>query len=159
MKKSTVLTTLTLGMITLSSMATYAIWDTITTKSRENTVTMRNPVTISDATTEQSISASADTLDPASVTASGHVKFNVANADSVAKSLALQEEIKANEALVESTDYTINFTGNGVEGKTDSSVTNGEETYNYTITFTESGLQKLASNSNQCTVAITATLQ
>lgn len=119
---------------------------------------MRNPVTVSDSTSEQSISADAGTLNPASVTASGTVKFNVDNADSVAKNLTLQETIEASAKLEESADYSIVFSGDGVEGKVDSSVTNGMEEYNYTITFTESGLQKMKSNSNTCTIKVTATL-
>ncbi len=145
-------------MLIVSSVATYAVWDTVTVDSRGNTVTMRNPVTITDNTTEQNISADANTLNPASVTASGTVKFNVDNSDSVAKTLTLQESIEASEKLLESTDYTIVFSGDGVDGKADSSVTNGMEEYNYTITFTESGLAKMKTNSNTCTVKVTATL-
>ncbi len=145
-------------MLIMSSVATYAVWDTVTVDSRGNTVTMRNPVTITDNTTEQNISADANTLNPASVTASGTVKFNVDNSDSVAKTLTLQESIEASEKLLESTDYTIVFSGDGVDGKADSSVTNGMEEYNYTITFTESGLAKMKTNSNTCTVKVTATL-
>lgn len=158
MKKTKILSFLTVGMIMATSVATYALWDTVTTTSRSNTVTMRNPVTVSDTTAEQNIQADANTLDPGSVTASGTVKFNVANEDNVAKALTLSESINASEKLVESEDYTIEYTGTGVSGKTDSSVTNGEEEYNYVITFTEKGLNKLASNSNKCTVAVTATL-
>lgn len=158
MKKTTLLSVLTAGMILVTSVATYAVWDTVTITSRSNTVTMRNPVTITDSTSEQNINAAANTLNPASVTASGTVTFNVENTDGLATALTLKENIKAKEALSETSDYTIEFTGTGVSGKTDSNVTNGEETYNYTITFTESGLNKLASNSNQCTVEVTATL-
>lgn len=158
MKKTTILSILTVAMLTVTSVATYAVLDIITVDSRSNTVTMRNPVTVSDSTSEQSISADAGTLNPASVTASGTVKFNVDNADSVAKNLTLQETIEASAKLEESTDYSIVFSGDGVEGKVDSSVTNGMEEYNYTITFTESGLQKMKSNSNTCTVKVTATL-
>lgn len=150
---------LTAGMIMVTSVATYAIWDTVTITSRENTVTMRKPVTIADATGSQSIETSAkDTLNPSSVTASGTVTFRVENEDSVAKNLSLEETITAAEELVETTDYSVEFTGDGVSGKSDTSVTNGEETYTYTITFTEAGLGKLASNNNQCTVEVTATL-
>ena len=158
MKKTTILSVLTGAMIMATSVATYAVWDTVTVESRGNTVTMRNPVTVSDSTTEQSISADANTLNPASVTASGTVKFNVENDDSVAKKLTLQESIQASEALLETTDYSIEFSGDGVVGKDDSSVTDGEEEYTYTITFTESGLAKLKTNSNSCTVKVTATL-
>lgn len=158
MKKTTILSILTVAMLTVTSVATYAVWDIITVDIRSNTVTMRNPVTVSDSTSEQSISADAGTLNPASVTASGTVKFNVDNADSVAKNLALQETIEASAKLEESADYLIVFSGDGVEGKVDSSVTNGMEEYNYTITFTESGLQKMKSNSNTCTIKVTATL-
>lgn len=158
MKKTTILSILTVAMLTVTSVATYAVWDIITVDIRSNTVTMRNPVTVSDSTSEQSISADAGTLNPASVTASGTVKFNVDNADSVAKNLTLQETIEASAKLEESTDYSIVFSGDGVEGKVDSSVTNGMEEYNYTITFTESGLQKMKSNSNTCTIKVTATL-
>lgn len=158
MKKTTVLSVLTAGMIVVSSVATYALWDIVTVESRSNTVTMRNPVTVSDSTSEQNISASADTLNPSSVTASGTVKFNVENEDSVAKNLTLQESVEASEKLEETTDYTIEFSGDGVAGKTDSSVTHGTEEYNYTITFKESGLEKLKTNSNTCTVKVTATL-
>lgn len=158
MKKTTILSILTAGMIMVTSVATYAIWDTVTITSRANTVTMRNPVTISDTTTHQDISVHADTLNPASVTASGTVKFNVENEDGVAKTLTLSENIQAAEQLVESTDYTIEFEGTDASGKVDSSVANGEEEYNYTITFTASGLSKLKTNSNQCTVEVTATL-
>lgn len=158
MKKTKVLSILTVAMLIVSSVATYAVWDTVTVDSRGNTVTMRNPVTITDNTTEQNISADANTLNPASVTASGTVKFNVDNSDSVAKTLTLQESIEASEKLLESTDYTIVFSGDGVDGKADSSVTNGMEEYNYTITFTESGLAKMKTNSNTCTVKVTATL-
>lgn len=154
MKKTKVLSFLTVAMITLSSVATYAVWDTVTVDSRKNTVTMRNPVTVSDSTDEQSISADADELNPASVT----VKFNVDNTDDIAKNLTLKETIEAAEQLLESTDYSIEFTGDGVVGKTDSSVTNGMEEYNYTITFTESGLEKMKTNANACTVQVTATL-
>ena len=119
---------------------------------------MRNPVTVSDSTSEQSISADATTLNPSTVTASGTVKFNVDNTDDIAKKLTLQESIEASEKLLESTDYSIEFSGDGVVGKTDSSVTNGMEEYNYTITFTESGLEKMKTNSNTCTVQVTATL-
>lgn len=145
-------------MILVSSVATYAVWDTITVDSRKNTVTMRNPVTVSDSTSEQSISADATTLNPSTVTASGTVKFNVDNTDDIAKKLTLQESIEASEKLLESTDYSIEFSGDGVVGKTDSSVTNGMEEYNYTITLTESGLEKMKTNSNTCTVQVTATL-
>lgn len=158
MKKTKVLSFLTVAMITLSSVATYAVWDTVTVDSRKNTVTMRNPVTVSDSTDEQNISADADELNPASVTASGTVKFNVDNTDDIAKNLTLKETIEAAEQLLESTDYSIEFTGDGVVGKTDSSVTNGMEEYNYTITFTESGLEKMKTNANACTVQVTATL-
>ena len=158
MKKTTILSILTGAMIMATSVATYAVWDTVTVESRGNTVTMRNPVTVSDSTTEQNISADASTLNPASVTASGTVKFNVENEDSVAKKLTLQESIQASEALIESTDYSIEFSGDGVVGKADSSVTDGEEEYTYTITFTESGLEKLKTTSNNCTVKVTATL-
>lgn len=119
---------------------------------------MRNPVTVSDSTLEQNISADANTLNPASVTASGSVKFNVANEDSVAKKLTLKESIQASEKLEETTDYSIVFSGDGVSGKTDSSVTDGTEEYNYTITFTQSGLEKMKTNANACTVKVTATL-
>lgn len=158
MKKTTLLSVLTAGMILVTSVATYAIWDTVTITSRANTVTMRNPVTISDSTSEQNIDADANTLSPSSVTASGTVKFKVQNEDGIAKALTLEENINAAEKLIETTDYSIEFSGTGVSGKTDSSVTNGEESYNYTITFTESGLSKLSSNSNKCTVDVTATL-
>lgn len=157
-EKTRILAVLTAAMITVSAAATYAVWDTVTAQSRKNTVTMRNPVTVTDSTTEQSITTNADSLNPSSVTASGTVKFTVENADSVAKQLTLQESIEASEALLESTDYTIEFTGDGVSGKTDSSVTHGEEEYSYTITFTQSGLEKMKSNSNACTVQVTATL-
>ena len=86
------------------------------------------------------------------------MKFNVDNSDSVAKKLTLKETIEASEQLVETTDYSIEFTGDGVSGNVDSSVTDGMEEYNYTITFTESGLEKLKTNSNTCTVKVTATL-
>lgn len=158
MKKTTLLSALTAGMIMVTSVATYAIWDTVTAESRDNTVTIRNPVTIADTTSEQSIQADANSLDPGSITAAGNVKFQVENTDSLAKNLTLQEEITAAEKLLESTDYSIEYSGTGVSGKTDSSVTNGEEEYGYTITFTSSGLEKLKSNSNQCTVKVTATL-
>lgn len=158
MKKTTLLSILTAGMIVVTSVATYALWDTVTINSRANTVTMRNPVTVSDATSEQNITADAGTLDPGTVTASGTVKFNVQNTDSIAKNLTLQETVTASEQLVETTDYSIVFSGDGVSGKVDSSVTNGEEEYSYTITFTESGLEKLKSNTNQCEIQITATL-
>lgn len=158
MKKTRILSILTAAMIMVSSVATYAVWDTVTVESRENTVTMRNPVTVSDSTSEQSISADAGTLDPASVTASGTVKFTVENTDDIAKKLTLQESIEASEKLLESTDYSIVFSGDGVVGKTDSSVTNGQEEYNYTITFTESGLSKLKTNANACKIKVTATL-
>lgn len=158
MKKTRILSILTAAMIMVSSVATYAVWDTVTVESRENTVTMRNSVTVSDSTSEQSISADAGTLDPASVTASGTVKFTVENTDDIAKKLTLQESIEASEKLLESTDYSIVFSGDGVVGKTDSSVTNGQEEYNYTITFTESGLSKLKTNANACKIKVTATL-
>ena len=158
MKKTKILSLLTVAMILVSSVATYAVWDTITVDSRKNTVTMRNPVTVSDSTSEQSISADATTLNPSTVTASGTVKFNVDNTDDIAKKLTLQESIEASEKLLESTDYSIEFSGDGVVGKTDSSATNGMEEYNYTITFTESGLEKMKTNSNTCTVQVTATL-
>lgn len=158
MKKTRILSVLTVAMILVSSVATYAVWDTITVDSRKNTVTMRNPVTVSDSTSEQSISADATTLNPSTVTASGTVKFNVDNTDDIAKKLTLQESIEASEKLLESTDYSIEFSGDGVVGKTDSSVTNGMEEYNYTITFTESGLEKMNTNSNTCTIQVTATL-
>lgn len=158
MKKTRILSILTAAMIMVSSVATYAVWDTVTVESRENTVTMRNPVTVSDSTSEQSISADAGTLDPASVTASGTVKFTVENTDDIAKKLTLQESIEASEKLLESTDYSIVFSGDGVVGKTDSSVTNGQEEYNYTITFTESGFSKLKINANACKIKVTATL-
>lgn len=158
MKKTRILSILTAAMIMVSSVATYAVWDTVTVESRENTVTMRNPVTVADSTTEQSISADAGTLDPASVTASGTVKFTVENTDDIAKKLTLQESIEASEKLLESTDYSIEFSGDGVVGKTDSSVTNGQEEYNYTITFTQSGLSKLKTNANACKIKVTATL-
>lgn len=145
-------------MVMATSAATYALWDTVTVESRGNTVTMRNPVTVSDSTSEQNISADANTLDPSAVTASGTVKFNVDNSDSIAKKLTLQESIEASEQLEESTDYTIEFSGDGVSGKVDSSVTDGMEEYNYTITFTESGLAKMKTNANACTVKVTATL-
>lgn len=119
---------------------------------------MRNPVTISDTTSHQDIQAEAETLSPSSVTASGTVSFQVENEDGVAKALTLAENIQAQEKLEENTDYTIEFTGSGVSGKTDSTVTDGAETYNYTITFKESGLSKLKTNSNKCTVEVTATL-
>lgn len=158
MKKTTVLSILTATMVMATSAATYALWDTVTVESRGNTVTMRNPVTVSDNTYEQNISADANTLDPSAVTASGTVKFNVDNSDSIAKKLTLQESIEASEQLEESTDYTIEFSGDGVSGKVDSSVTDGMEEYNYTITFTESGLEKMKTNANACTVKVTATL-
>lgn len=159
MKKSTILSLLTTGMIVTTSVATYALWDTVAATSTAATVTMRNPVTITDNTDQGPIDVDANTLNPLAPTASGTVKFNVANEDNVATSLELQEEITAQSKLEESTDYTIEFTGDGVSGKTDSSVTQGQETYNYTITFTERGLSKLSSNSNQCTVQVTATLK
>lgn len=158
MKKTTILSILTVAMIMVTSVATYAVWDIVTVDSRNNTVTMRNPVTVSDSTSEQNISADASTLNPSTVTASGTVKFNVDNSDSVAKELTLQESIEASAKLEESTDYSIVFSGDGVEGKVDSSVTDGMEEYNYTITFTESGLEKMKTNSNTCTVKVTATL-
>ena len=158
MKKTTILSILTVTMITVTSVATYALWDTVTVDSRENTVTMRNPVTVSDSTAEQNISANANTLNPSTVTASGTVKFNVDNSEDIAKNLTLQESIEASEKLEENTDYSIVFSEDGVVGKTDSSVTNGMEEYNYTITFTESGLMKMKTNSNACTVKVTATL-
>lgn len=158
MKKTTILSILTVAMIMVTSVATYAVWDIVTVDSRSNTVTMRNPVTVSDSTSEQNISADASTLNPSTVTASGTVKFNVDNSDSVAKKLTLQESIEASAKLEESTDYSIVFSGDGVEGKVDSSVTDGMEEYNYTITFTESGLEKMKTNSNTCTVKVTATL-
>ena len=158
MKKTTILSIFTAAMVMATSAATYALWDTVTVDSRGNTVTMRNPVTVSDSTDEQNISADAITLNPVTVTASGTVKFNVDNSDSVAKKLTLKETIEASEQLVETTDYSIEFTGDGVSGNVDSSVTDGMEEYNYTITFTESGLEKLKTNSNTCTVKVTATL-
>lgn len=158
MKKTTLLSILTAGMIMVTSVATYAVWDTVTITSRSNTVTMRNPVTISDSTSEQNIDADADTLSPSAVTASGTVTFQVENEDGIANALTLAENIQAGQKLIETTDYSIEFSGTGVSGKTDSSVTNGSETYNYTITFTESGLTKLASNTNKCSVEVTATL-
>lgn len=159
MKKTTLLSVLTAGMIVATSVATYAVWDTVTVTSRANTVTMRNPVTISDTTGEQNIDTSAkDSLNPGTVTAAGTVTFDVENEDGVAKQLTLDETVKASGELVETTDYSIEFTGADVSGKVDSSVTDGPETYNYTITFTETGLEKLASNSNKCTVEVTATL-
>lgn len=158
MKKTTILSILTVVMIAVTSVATYAVWDTVTVDSRSNTVTMRNPVTVTDSTTEQSISADAQTLNPASVTASGTVKFTVANDAGIAQKLTLKESIEASEALVETTDYSIVFSGDGVSDKVDSSVTDGAEEYNYTITFTESGLEKLKTNANSCTVKVTATL-
>ena len=133
MKKTTILSVLTAAMITATSIGTFAIWDIVTVDSRSNTVTMRNPVTVS-----------------------GSVKFNVANEDSVAKKLTLKESIQASEKLEETTDYSIVFSGDGVSGKTDSSVTDGTEEYNYTITFTQSGLEKMKTNA--CTVKVTATL-
>ncbi len=158
MQRTKILSILTVSMMLVSSVATYAIWDTVTTDSRGNTVTMRNPVTVSDSTSEQNISADANTLNPSMVTASGTVKFDVDNEDGIAKKLTLLESIEASEKLEETTDYSIVFSGDGVSGKTDSSVTDGMEEYNYTITFTESGLEKMKKNSNTCTVKVTATL-
>lgn len=158
MRKARILSFATAAMVLVTSVATYAVWDVVSVESRANTVTIRNPVTVTDNTTEQNISADAGTLNPASVTASGTVKFKVDNSDSVAKTLTLQESIEAAESLEESTDYSIVFSGDGVEGKADSSVTDGTEEYNYTITFTASGLEKVKTNSNACTVKVTATL-
>lgn len=158
MKKTTILSILTVVMIMVTSVATYAVWDIVTVDSRANTVTMRNPVTVSDSTSEQNISADANTLNPPAVTASGTVQFTVDNDAGIAKNLTLQESIEASEKLEETTDYSISFSGDGVVGKTDSSVTDGMEEYNYTITFTDSGLAKMKTNSNTCTVKVTATL-
>lgn len=158
MKKTKILSLLTAAAITVSSVATYAVWDTVSATSDSQTVTLRNPVTVVSTSNSGAITADANTLNPGSITASGTVTFNVENKDSVAKKLTLSESITAQEALVENTDYSIQFTGTDVSGKTDSSVTDGEETYDYTITFTEEGLNKLKSNSNQCTLEVTATL-
>ena len=95
MKKSTILSLLTTAAIIATSVGTYAIWDTVTADSRDNTVTLRNPVTITDTTSEQSITASADELNPAAITASGTVKFKVQNENSLANSLTLEESITA----------------------------------------------------------------
>ena len=62
MKKTTILSIFTAAMVMATSAATYALWDTVTVDSRGNTVTMRNPVTVSDSTDEQNISADANTL-------------------------------------------------------------------------------------------------
>lgn len=161
MKKTKMLSLLTAAAIVASTAGTYAVWDTVTAESRENTVTLRNPVTVSDTTEDQSIQANAASLNPGSITASGKVKFRVQNTDSLAKSLNLQETITAGSqgALAETTDYSIVFSGTDVSGKQDSTVTDGEEEYGYTITFTQTGLEKLQANSNQCSVKVTATLQ
>lgn len=161
MKKTRVLSLLTAAAVVATSVATYAVWDTVTATSKQQTVTLRNPVTITDTTSETEIDADAASLNPGSITASGEVKFNVENTDSLATSLELSENIQAGSQgkLEESTDYTIQFTGSGVSGKADSTVTDGEETYGYEITFTSSGLNKLKDNSNQCTVQVTAELK
>lgn len=86
------------------------------------------------------------------------MNVNVDNTDDIAKNRHWRSPSRPPEKLLESTDYTIEFSGDGVVGKTDSSVTNGMEEYNYTITFTQSGLEKLKTNSNSCTVQVTATL-
>lgn len=69
------------------------------------------------------------------VTAFGTVKFHVQNTDSIAKNLTLQETVTASEPLVETTDYSISFSGNGVNGKVDISVTNGEENHTQSVYY------------------------
>lgn len=157
MKKTTILSLLTIAMIGATSVGTYAVWDNITASSKSNTVTLRKPVTIADQTSTKDLVVSSElSLD---VTASGSVSFQVANEDSLATKLTLSEKVEAGiTVLEENTDYSIAYNGSDVVGKVDSSVTNGEETYNYTITFTESGLSKIISNNYQFAVEVTATL-
>ncbi len=157
MKKTTILSLLTIAMIGATSVGTYAVWDNITASSKSNTVTLRKPVTIADQTSTKDLAVSSELA--SDVTASGSVSFQVANEDSLAKQLTLSEEVKAGDAsLVESSDYTIKYEGTDVSGKVDSSVTHGEETYNYTITFTEDGLSKIQANDYKFEVEVTATL-
>ena len=121
MKKTTILSLLTIAMILATSVGTYAVWDNIA--------------------------------------ASGSVSFQVANEDSLATKLTLSEKVEAGiTVLEENTDYSIAYSGSDIVGKVDPSVTNGEETNNYTITFTESGLSKIISNNYQFAVEVTATL-
>lgn len=158
MKKSTILSALTVAMITVSTVTTYAIWDITTVTSKESIVTMREPVVIEDTTSQQYINIEADTLNPKNFTARGTVIYNVRNDSNIAKSITLKEIITASELLVETTDYSIEFTGSGISGKT-GSAESGAKIYDYTITFTESGLSKIGHNSNECTVKVNATLQ
>lgn len=157
MKKTTILSLLTIAMILATSVGTYAVWDNITASSKSNTVTLRKPVTIADQTSTKDLVVSSELS--SDVTASGSVSFQVANEDSLATKLTLSEKVEAGiTVLEENTDYSIAYSGSDVVGKVDSSVTNGEETYNYTITFTESGLSKIISNNYQFAVEVTATL-
>lgn len=157
MKKTSILSMLTFGMILATSVGTYAVWDTLSAESNGQTVTIRKPVTVTAGTQTASSNAEA-ALGGEIATATGSVTFTVANEDSLAKKLSLKETISAGQNLEETTDYTIVFSGGDISGKTDSTVTHGENTYNYTITFTEAGIEKLQGNTNQCTVKVTATL-
>ena len=55
MQTATIFTVLTTAATTAPSVGAYALWYTVTADSRDNTVTLRNPVTITDTTAEQSI--------------------------------------------------------------------------------------------------------
>ena len=165
MKKTSILSMLTFGMILATSVGTYAVWDTLSAQSSGQTVTIRNPVTVTAGTQTASSNAEA-ALGGATATATGSVTFDVANKDNLANQLTLEETIfvgtESPETTLASGDYSIEFKKQpespALVGKIDSNVSNDSNTYYYTITFNKTGIEKLQKNSNQCKVKVTATL-
>lgn len=175
MKKTTLLSLATAAAVITTSVGTFAAYDTLNANNTGNGALLDFGAPVTVEMNLDAGEANSRELDQApSVTATATV--NVANEDGLGEKITLTFDMAGTDgaSLVETTDYTLDVKANAsysggsstiTPGTTDvtyedTNVTEGEKTYDVTVTLTEEGARKIAEKNGAAEVKLemTATL-
>lgn len=175
MKKTTLLSLATAAAVITTSVGTFAAYDTLSANNTGNGALLDFGAPVTVEMNLDAGEANSRELDQApSVTTTATV--NVANEDGLGEKITLTFDMAGTDgaSLVETTDYTLDVKANAsysggsstiTPGTTDvtyedTNVTEGEKTYDVTVTLTEEGARKIAEKNGAAEVKLemTATL-
>lgn len=175
MKKTTLLSLATAGAVILTSVGTFAAYDTLSANNTGNGAVLDfgSPVTV-EMNMDAGDANSRSLGEAPSVTTTATVQ--VENEDSLGEKITLAFDLAGTDGatLTETTDYTLDVKANAaysdgsstVSSKSDNinfedtNVKAGEKKYDVTVTLTETGAQKIAEKNGSAEVKLemTATL-
>lgn len=175
MKKTTLLSLATAAAVITTSVGTFAAYDTLSANNTGEGALLDFGAPVTVEMNLDAGEANSRELDQApSVTTTATV--NVANEDGLGEKITLTFDMAGTDgaSLVETTDYTLDVKANAsyVDGSStitpgttdvtyeDTNVTEGEKTYDVTVTLTEEGARKIAEKNGAAEVKLemTATL-